>query len=165
MANLTEILNSDLTSERVEKKGQWFYKRSKPLILIGICGMILLLIFCIIGYMDIGVRTLLEVLTLQYGEAMSALTLVCYIAILCGCVGIGWYFYGIQTFALGRIAVNTEKEQSVFVTHMPGVALQKEKTPNVLPKENLAPDQKRCWACGTVQKASNRFCVNCNESI
>jgi hypothetical protein len=115
--------------------------------------------------MDIGDSALFEVLTLQYRESIAVLTLVCYIAILCGCIGVGWYFYGIQTFALGRIAVNTEKEKFVSATHMPGVALQKEKTPNVLPKENLAPDQKRCWACGTVQKASNRFCVNCNESI
>jgi hypothetical protein len=35
----------------------------------------------------------------------------------------------------------------------------------ILPKEELAADQKRCWACGTVQKASNHYCINCNEQI
>lgn len=30
---------------------------------------------------------------------------------------------------------------------------------------SLAPDQKKCWACNTVQKASNRFCNNCGEEL
>lgn len=29
----------------------------------------------------------------------------------------------------------------------------------------LAPDQKKCWACNTVQKATNRFCDNCGEEL
>ncbi|MBQ7378736.1 MAG: hypothetical protein IJW70_03535 [Clostridia bacterium] len=29
----------------------------------------------------------------------------------------------------------------------------------------LAPDQKRCWACNTVQRACHRYCINCNEKL
>lgn len=165
MVDLREMLDSELTSEKVERKGQEFYKCGKLFMLIGLCGFLLLVLMCLGGLMVNGVEGLLLVLAINPidFEILKPIIFLCYVAISCGFTGVAGYYYGIQIFELGRIAVNTEGE-GIAVTKKQGVGtVFAPKT--VLQKDTLAADQKKCWACGTVQKASNRFCSNCNESI
>ena len=165
MLNLRETLDSELTSKKVERKGQKFYKRGKLFMLIGLCGFLLLALMCLGGLIVGGVEGLLLVLAINPIDYEILIPIICwcYVAVLLGFVGVAFYFYGIQVFALGRIEVNTECE-GISTAKKPNMgAAVAPKT--ILPKETLAVDQKKCWACGTVQKASNRICSNCNESI
>lgn len=165
------MLESKLTSEKVEKKGQVFYQRGKLFMLIGFYGFSLLALICVIALLAYDVEGLLLVLALRpYDyEFLIPIIVLCYIAIGLGDIGIFLYFRGIHFFALGRIAVNTEQSGASKQMSPANATETKINTPdskaNTKKKESLAPDQKKCWACGTVQKASNRFCINCNEDI
>lgn len=63
-----------------------------------------------------------------------------------------------------RVKKNRESENPGTVTDRL-IAYQQPAPDEDEPEAPLAPDQKKCWACGTVQKASNRFCNNCGEIL
>ena len=80
------------------------------------CGLagLGLLILSILGTLIIG-RPSWVVDLLTFGISgefafMYLIMVISYLAIVYGAIGIGLYFYGINLFALGRIAHNTEKE-------------------------------------------------------
>lgn len=117
MINLKEILNRDLTSADIERKGKRSHKLGKWFMAIGLFGISLLLLISIVVVILYNSRVLNDVLRFEVGSGSALvdfvvciLLIVSYIAIPCGIVGVPLYFYGINTFALGRIAANSEKE-------------------------------------------------------
>ena len=102
-----------MTSEKLENKGQFFYKAGKLGMFCGLAGLGLL-ILSILGTLIIGRPSwVVDLLTFGIrGEFafMYLIMVISYLAIVYGAIGIGLYFYGINLFALGRIAHNTEKE-------------------------------------------------------
>ena len=112
MSFFTKLL-SPMTSEKLENKGQFFYKAGKLGMFCGLAGLGLL-ILSILGTLIIGRPSwVVDLLTFGIrGEFafMYLIMVISYLAIVYGAIGIGLYFYGINLFALGRIAHNTEKE-------------------------------------------------------
>ena len=112
MSFFTKLL-SPMTSEKLENKGQFFYKAGKLGMFCGLAGLGLL-ILSILGTLIIeGPSWVVYLLTFDIsGEFafMYPIMVVSYLSIIYGAIGIGLYFYGINLFALGRIAHNTEKE-------------------------------------------------------
>ena len=110
----------DLTAAEVERKGQKGYKLGKIFMLVGLCGFVLLLLIVGIGeVMDPGANDGIEALFFDVPNDLSfvlPLIALAYIGVLLGIIGIGLYNIGINRFALGRIAVNTEKEDSLSKT-------------------------------------------------
>ena len=102
-----------MTSEKLESKGQFFYKAGKLGMFCGLAGLGLL-ILSILGTLTVGRPSwVVDLLTFSiHGDFafMYPIMVVSYLAIIYGAIGIGMYFYGINLFALGRIAHNTEKE-------------------------------------------------------
>lgn len=107
------FLTRPMTSERLEKKGQSLYKLGKIFMFCGICAVVVLLVVVLIAA---GMEGVLYTLSLSgfsgtgievFGSFMA---LVSYIGILLGIAGFIMYFQGLNIFALGRIAHNTEKE-------------------------------------------------------
>ena len=104
---------SPMTSEKLEKKGQAFYLGGKVLMLIGIIGLGMLLLSMIITMMLFGPEGIALLFLFEFGSGFEFMYLIMplsYIGILLGIAGIGLYFFGINLYALGRIAHNTEKE-------------------------------------------------------
>ena len=65
-----------------------------------------------------------------------------------------------------RVKKNRELENPGTVTdRLVAIAYQQPDPDEDETEAPLAPDQKKCWACNTVQKASNRFCDNCGEIL
>lgn len=65
-----------------------------------------------------------------------------------------------------RVKKNRELENPGTVTdRLVAIAYQQPDPDEDETEAPLAPDQKKCWACNTVQKASNRFCDNCGEEL
>ena len=111
-------LTAPITSEKLETKGQNLYKLGKVFTFAGVCGLGLLLLISIIvicaydpsvlfGYVLL-LNTLSGVGTVDF--LVNILVFVSYLGILLGIVGIPLYISGLNLFALGRIAHNTEKE-------------------------------------------------------
>ena len=107
--SLKKRLTKKVTSKDVERKGQNIYIASKICMFIGLMGIILLALVCILSVAlggDIG-----ETLTFDLGDDYSfayPFIALAYLAIVAGIIGIMIYWGGIYLFTLGRIAVNTE---------------------------------------------------------
>ena len=114
MSNKKGFFARELTSKDVERKGQKNYKLGKIFMFCGLCGFILMLLtFLIAESIDSGEG--LEALVFACEEALF-FSAVSWIGILLGLIGIGLYNIGINRFALGRIAVNTENNASATTT-------------------------------------------------
>ena len=111
--NFFEQLLAPITSEKLEKKGQHFYKAGKVCLFAGAIGLGLF-ILSIIGTMLVGspawINNLLAFEIDPGFEFMNPNMALSYLGILAGIVGSVLYFNGMKYFALGRIASNTEKE-------------------------------------------------------
>ena len=117
LENLKKNIKTNLTSKGVESLGQRFYTLGKLFWVFGILGLALLIVICLFtaiigGDADDVVEALLFGLDGSY-FFVSILVAICYLAIVAGIAGIPMFFYGLQLFALGRIAVNTEKSATV----------------------------------------------------
>jgi hypothetical protein len=106
------FLTRPITSDRLEAKGQSLYKTGKIFTFIGICGFSLFALILIIAALLYGSSGILYVLSfdLYDFEFVIPLLIISYISILLGIIGVPMYFSGLNIFALGRIAHNTEKE-------------------------------------------------------
>ena len=106
------FLTRPITSERLEEKGQSLYKLGKKFMFVGVCGFAILLISMLVALAMYGGEGIIYLLVFNVGdfEILYLLLPLSYIAILMGISGIPMYFNGLTTFALGRIAHNTEKE-------------------------------------------------------
>ena len=115
--NLKEFLSRDLTSKKVEEKGQNLYKNSKLLMFIGLCGIGLAIIMGLISLMLDGEFISPFIFDFSQDFAFAIVFVIAdYIALLCGIIGIGWYHYSLNLFAIGRIASNTENLNSASNT-------------------------------------------------
>ena len=112
------IFTNELISSDVEHYGQGCYKTGKRFMFFGACGLIILILISLIVITTYSSYTLFNYVlllnTLSGSDLLdffvNALVLLSYIGIFLGIIGIPIYFYGINLFALGRIAHNTEKE-------------------------------------------------------
>ena len=73
------------------------------------------------------------------------------ISVLCGGLGV--------LNLISAKEVNTPKNQPKVANHIPNT------TNNPTEQRNASAGEKKCWACGTVQPETNRFCSNCSEQI
>ena len=104
---------ADLTAKAVEMKGQAMYKLGYKGMMLGLIGFCILFLHCLIKFSvwggDFG-----EVVALLgfdvYYDIEYVFLAIAYLGILVGIASIGVYFHGINLYALGRTAVNTEKE-------------------------------------------------------
>lgn len=110
--DLKEFLSRDLTSKKVEEKGQNLYKNSKLLMFIGLCGIGLAIIMGLISLILGGEFFYPFIFEISGYEFAIIFIIADYIALLCGIIGIGWYHYSLNLFAIGRIAANTENLNS-----------------------------------------------------
>ena len=117
MIDLKEILNRDITSFDIQRKGIRSHKLGKWFMAIGLFGISLLLLISIVVVILYDSYALIYVLGFEVDSGAAfvdfvvcILLIVSYIAISFGIVGVPLYFYGINTFALGRIAVNSERK-------------------------------------------------------
>ena len=107
------ILLSPMTSEKLENKGQFFYKAGKLGLFCGLAGLVLLILSILGTLIVVGPYWVVDLLAFKIASKfafMYPIMVVSYLAIIYGAISIGLYFYGINLFALGRIAHNTEKE-------------------------------------------------------
>lgn len=119
MNKFKQILSEDMTSAKLEKMGQKQYKLGKAFMLFGLCGIIALVLISFIVVVLYSPYTLFSyVLLLRTTSGLAILDLIVniivflsYVSILLAIIGFPLYFHGINTFALGRIAVNTEKDK------------------------------------------------------
>ena len=117
MNTIVSFLSKYLTSADVENKGQRNYRLGKLFMLCGGCGLALLIFISLIVVLAYSTYTLFNyvlVLNTLSGVGIvdflvNVLVFASYAGILLGFIGIPLYFYGINLFALGRIAHNTEK--------------------------------------------------------
>ena len=106
-----EFLNRPITSERLESKGQSIYKAAKKGIFIGLCGIVFLLLICVIcvamggDFADPIIFKIDKDFTWAY-----LFVAIADLSILTGLFSIPTYFFGLIIFALGRISTNTEKK-------------------------------------------------------
>lgn len=119
MNQLNSIFTDDLTSAKVEKIGQKQYKVGKAFMLFGLFGIIALFALSMIVMVLYSPYTLFSyVLAMRTMSGSELLDLIVnlivfasYVSIFLAMIGIPLYFHGIKLFALGRIAVNTEKDK------------------------------------------------------
>ena len=106
-----KFLNSQITSKMVEQKGQKMYMLSKWFMFIGLCSFALTFLIGIISVALDGAFFGPFIFALGRDYAFAYIFVaIDYIAKVLGLIGIGLYFKVISLFALGRIALNTEKE-------------------------------------------------------
>ena len=108
-----EFLTRPITSERLEEKGQSLYKLGKLFMFFGTIGFALLLLSVLIALAMGGTWLVSKLFTFSfYGDyaLLYYIIPVGYIGILLGILGVPMYLNGLNVFALGRIAHNTEKE-------------------------------------------------------
>ena len=107
------LLTRPITSEKLEDKGQSFYKLGKIFCFCGLCGFALLLLSVLITLIVGGGDWVVDLLIFDIDDDfafMYAIIPVAYLGVCLGLIGIPLYFSGLNIFALGRIAHNTEKE-------------------------------------------------------
>ena len=106
-----EFLTRPITSEKLEEKGQSIYKTSKIFMFIGLCGLAFMLLICIICLAMGG--DFVDPITFSIYDDDFAwvyfFVVIAYLAILLGIASVPMYFSGLNIYALGRIAHNTEK--------------------------------------------------------
>ena len=104
------FLTRPITSEKVEQKGQNIYKLSKLGMFVGVCAIVLAIIIGIISIATGAdfVSPFIFDIDDDYAFAYPFVVLD-YLALLWGLASIPMYFQGLNIFALGRIAHNTEK--------------------------------------------------------
>ena len=111
-ATFTQKMLEPITSEKVEQKGQTIYKVGKIGILCGLLGLGLIILFVLGTVLIFGSEYVGRTLALNFDPSVAFLIpimLCAYLGIVFGVASIFLYFYGMQLFALGRIAHNTEK--------------------------------------------------------
>lgn len=108
---------NDLPIEKVEKRGQTLIKLGKIFAMSGLVGLGLLLIMIIIGALFLvggGIKGILFTLALGFYGAGSGIAyivmILAYLGIFLGICAFPTYLCGLHLFAVGRIAVNTEKK-------------------------------------------------------
>jgi hypothetical protein len=112
-----EFLFGPITSEKLEDKGQNLYKLGKLFMFAGICGFGVLLLISLIVLVTYSSDALFEYVLLLDTDSgalfidflVNTLVFFSYLGIILGFAGIPMYFSGLNIFALGRIAHNTEK--------------------------------------------------------
>lgn len=114
------LLKTTLTSSKLEAKGQTFYLVGKFGMLCGVGGIALTVLIGIISLATgAGFFTpMIFNISSSYAFAYP-FVIIAYLALAFGIFGVPFYFYGLQLFGLGRIAVNTEKETKVTADEMP----------------------------------------------
>ncbi len=103
----------DMTSEKLEKKGQQYYKIGILGSIIGIIGLFLLYISILITLSVAGESGIASLFLLSIPKKyayLNTIMIFSYIFISCGIISNRFFFNGLLMFALGRIAHNTEKE-------------------------------------------------------
>ena len=101
-------------SELLLEKGNSFYKKGKMLIKIFLISLALFALILLIALMDWGsCYGLTLVLTFTSYPFVNFLTVVAYLGILIGLVGIPFYFLGLHYMGLGQIGKNTEKKEVI----------------------------------------------------
>jgi hypothetical protein len=104
-------LLAPITSEKLEEKGQKIYKFAKLGMFAGACSIALAVL---IGLISLAVGgDFIEPFIFEIDDEFAfayPFVILDYIALLWGIVSVPMYFAGLNIFALGRIAHNTEKE-------------------------------------------------------
>ena len=111
-ATFTQKILEPITSKKVEQKGQKIYKVGKIGMLCGLIGLVLMILFVLGTVVIFGGEYIGNTLALKFDPSVAflmPLMLFAYLGVVFGVVSIFLYFYGMQLFALGRIAHNTEK--------------------------------------------------------
>ena len=105
-----EFLTSPITSKKLEQKGQSIYKISKLGMFAGVCAIVLTIIIGVLS-IELGASFISPfIFDVADDYAFAYLFVVIdYLALLWGLVSIPMHFVGLNIFALGRIAHNTEK--------------------------------------------------------
>lgn len=154
----------ELTSKKVEQTGIVFYTISRIGMIFGVISIALAIL---IGLISIALGAdFISPFVFRVADSYAfayLFVIVDYFFFIWGLVSVFFYFIGLHLFALGRIAVNTEVAGAITKANAPKAQPQPEE--NTVQEETLAPNQKKCWACGTVQNASNRFCISCSEQL
>ena len=107
-----EFLTRPITAERLEKKGQSLYKSGKILIFCGLCGLGLIILSILLTGILVGFDEVEYLLTFQISDEYAFMYIIMplsYLGFLLGLIGVPMYFNGLNIFALGKIANNTEK--------------------------------------------------------
>lgn len=102
-----------LTSKEIEDKGLKMMNAGKILAITGLCGLGLIVLICLISMSMGGPAYALMALTFTVHSSFAFVIpfmIIAYLAFLCLFPGITLYYNGLKLYALGRIAVNTEKE-------------------------------------------------------
>lgn len=106
-----DFLTRPITAEKLEEKGQSIYKLSKILLFVGVCGFAFLMFICLICVSLGGDFIDPIVFSIYYSYAWAYLfVVIADLAILLGIAAIPMYFSGLNIYALGRIAHNTEEK-------------------------------------------------------
>ncbi|MBQ7906636.1 MAG: hypothetical protein IJ309_01535 [Clostridia bacterium] len=104
-----KFLKTPITSEKVEGLGQKLYKISKWVMLIAalcfVTFFVVALILAACEGCEIG-----ELLIFDSDTYIIPFTAISYLSLVVCLIGVGLYFSGINLYAVGRIAVNTEKK-------------------------------------------------------
>ena len=100
-----------MTAKKVEEKGQSLIAAGKICMLIGLCALGLFLLIVLISFSINGTDGFSHVLEFDFEDYEFGIPflILSYLGTLAGICGIPMYFSGLKLFALGRIAVNTEK--------------------------------------------------------
>jgi hypothetical protein len=109
-SSIMEFLTSPITSEKLEQKGQNIYKFAKLGMFLGVCAIALAFIIGILSISLGGEFISPFIFDIDEEYAFAYLFVVVdYLALLLGIASVPMYFAGLNIFALGRIAHNTEK--------------------------------------------------------
>lgn len=100
-------------SELLLNKGNSLYSKGKMLIKIFLISLALFALILLIALMGWGGSGLIWVLTFTSYPFVNFLTVVAYLGILIGLVGIPFYFLGLHYMGLGQIGKNTEKKEVI----------------------------------------------------
>ena len=107
-------VDKDMTSKRVEEIGQSFIKAGRYCMTIGLYSLGLFLLILLIAAVVNGATGILYALAFDFDGYEIGIPFMglSYMGMMFGILGVPMYFIGLNIFALGRIAHNTEKEQS-----------------------------------------------------
>ena len=102
---------AQMTPKKVELQGEKLYKTGKIFMFIGLFSLAFLILVTLIS-LAISPRYFYYIFLLDASgyEILYPLILGSYIGVPLGILGIVLYLYGMQLFALGRIAGNTEQK-------------------------------------------------------